>query len=251
MTVHTSSSPISLREWVSRGLNFQRRGQASTAMACYEQALSLEPGNPDVQQLYGVALLAKGYHVRAAQALSAAAALLPTFAPVHLNLGLALHQTKDYDGAITAFQKAVDLDPSLKIAYRNMANTRMDQGLFEEAVKLYEQYHSGTPGDVQIWPNMIQCHIRLGSKAGAVTAASRAIRAGANDLNFWEHVVDIYREFGPYEHMLHMYSYIASRWPDAADAAQNLAIEALQHEDLVIGWHLYGARFHAKRPQGT
>lgn len=246
MIDHTSSSPISLKEWIERGIAFQRSGQHGASVECFRKAYAEEP-NPRLGVLYGTALLLSEKPDQAIDILAASAKSLPNNAPVHLNLGLALHQVKRFDEAFARFEYTLQIDPTVTIALRNMANVRMGQDRFAEAIELYNKYHSCTPGDLQIWPNVIWCHIRNGSRSGAFKAAATAFMLGRDDLDFWENVAEIHKEFDDYDAIRSIYMFILRRWPDAHDAALNLATIALAHGDFQTGWVLYDRRFLAKR----
>ncbi len=246
-TFPTSSLPTSLKDIVKRGYDFLGRSEHGAAAGCFEIALGLRPSDAKLRSLYGVSLLLAGRADEAVEVLRESAAVLPDDAAIQLNFGIALNQTKDHDGAIAAFEKVLQLDPSLQVAIRNMANAKMHQCLFKEAIKLYYKYHSSTPGDVQIWPNVISCHIQDGDRTGAFKAAADGYTAGCRDLNFWENVAEIYREFDDYAAIRSIYMFILRRWPDAHDAGLVLATIALEHGDFQTGWTLYERRFLAER----
>ncbi len=67
--------------------------------------------------------------------LRAALALRPDSAPAHVNLGLALQDKKDLDGAIRHFEKAVELDNNFAWAHHNLGNALRDMKDLDGALK--------------------------------------------------------------------------------------------------------------------
>src|ERR1700720_2271457 len=61
----------------------------------------------------------------------------PNSARVHSNLGLALLNTGDFEGAAAEFENALELDTTQYVAMVNLAKVRVFQGKFDEAKALY------------------------------------------------------------------------------------------------------------------
>ena len=88
-----------------RGTAFVQQGRLDEAIACFRQALSLQPDD----------------------------------AGLYNNLGIALSQQGKFDEAIAAHQQAVRLQPDFAGAYNNLGNAFRDHQRFEEAMIAYEQ----------------------------------------------------------------------------------------------------------------
>jgi serine/threonine-protein kinase len=69
----------------------------------------------------------------------AALALRPRSGVAHLNLGVALYERNDLEGAVRHYRKALEFDPRLAQAYNNLGNVQYCRNDWAGAVHLYEQ----------------------------------------------------------------------------------------------------------------
>jgi serine/threonine-protein kinase len=65
--------------------------------------------------------------------------LKPTLALAHNNLGLALKDKGDWDGAIACYKKALELDPKLALAHNNLGNALKGKGDLDGAIACYKK----------------------------------------------------------------------------------------------------------------
>ncbi|MBD2558920.1 tetratricopeptide repeat protein, partial [Aphanizomenon flos-aquae] len=99
----------------------------------------------------------------------------PNYAIAYNNLGNALYYQKKLDGAVTAYQKAIELDPNYAIAYNNLGNALSDQKKLDEAVAAYQKA-------IELDPKLAIAYYNLGNALydqkkldGAVAAYQKAI----------------------------------------------------------------------------
>ena len=82
----------------------------------YEKALTYQPNDPNVLTDLGTMYLSSSQAERAAELFRRAAALDPKHAESRFNLGMALLQTGDKEGARRAFQEVRRIDGTGKLA---------------------------------------------------------------------------------------------------------------------------------------
>lgn len=88
------------------GVQAQQSGNVQDALREFQKALELDPDNPDA----------------------------------HNALGILLHLSFRRPGeALEHYEKALKVRPTFSEARTNMANVHLDQGRYDEAIKLYEQ----------------------------------------------------------------------------------------------------------------
>ncbi|MBD2644553.1 tetratricopeptide repeat protein, partial [Aphanizomenon sp. FACHB-1401] len=104
----------------------------------------------------------------------------PNYAIAYNNLGNALYYQKKLDGAVTAYQKAIELDPNYAIAYNNLGNALSDQKKLDEAVAAYQKA-------IELDPNYAIAYNNLGNALSdqkkldeAVAAYQKAIELDPN-----------------------------------------------------------------------
>ena len=92
----------------------------------------------------------------ALSALQKAAALLPDNAEAHSNMGVALQEIGQLDGALTSYRRALELKPDYVSAYNNMGNTLREQGRLAEAEASYRRA-------LEFKPDYAEAHYNLGN----------------------------------------------------------------------------------------
>jgi tetratricopeptide (TPR) repeat protein len=99
-------------------------------------------------------------------------ALRPDAAAAHNNLGIALRDKKDLEGAIAAYKKAIELDPKLALAHNNLGAALRDKKDLEGAVAEYKKA-------IEINPTYTDAHFNLGNalmRQGRFPEAEMALR---------------------------------------------------------------------------
>jgi len=93
-------------------------GRAHAARLCCEQALALEPDNPQAHHLCGICLTKLARYGEAVTHLERAVAIDSNVADFHSDLAAAYAQLKRYDEAETHFRHALELKPDrINVAY--------------------------------------------------------------------------------------------------------------------------------------
>jgi serine/threonine-protein kinase len=122
-----------------------------------------------VNQTLGMALQlqAQPELAEAVRYLTAAVALRPNSPGAHFNLGNALNEKGDADGAITCFRKAIALDAKYAAAHNNLGTVLRARGQVEEAIPFYKKA-------IALDPKYAYAHCNLGNvlyKKGQVEEA--------------------------------------------------------------------------------
>lgn len=101
-----------------------------------QRALDLESKNGLARNRLGAVHAVRHQWESAAREFRIATRLSPNDASAWSNLCVALDELRDFENAATACIKAIKLDPSHKVAYRNLASVRTHQGREAEARRL-------------------------------------------------------------------------------------------------------------------
>jgi Flp pilus assembly protein TadD len=125
--------PKDAKAHTNLGLALKAKGDMDGAIACFQKALALDPKYAPAHIGLGNALSAKGELERGIACYREALALVPKYAPAHYNLGVALQDRGRLDGAIACFQKALALDPKHALAHGALGRALLGQGRFREA----------------------------------------------------------------------------------------------------------------------
>jgi tetratricopeptide (TPR) repeat protein len=110
------------------------------AIKAYGKAIDLRPFYADAHVGLGDALAAKGDVDAAVAAYQRGIEYNPMNARVHVSLGKIYYSEKGlYYESVTAYKKAIDLDPGYLDARMGLAEVYEDKGLYEEAIAEYRK----------------------------------------------------------------------------------------------------------------
>ena len=132
---------------MSAGLVYERLQEAAKADRHYAAALKLEPGNPDVQNIYAVFLCRNGHPVEGQKAFEQAAKNPSYSQPevAYSNAGVCARGAGDLARAETLFRKALSLRPDFPDALLQLADLTYAKGGGLGARALLERYFRNSP----------------------------------------------------------------------------------------------------------
>ena len=105
---------------------------------------------------------------------------------VYNYIGLCHYYLKDYDKAIIAYKKAVELNPELRTTYfyNNVGNAYVKNKDFKEAKASFEEYEKLYPKSGRVFRNWAMYHALKGDKEKALENLKKAIELGYTGLNW-------------------------------------------------------------------
>ena len=149
--------------YFTRGVLYARKQDHDRAIADYNEAVRLSPG--DAQAFYNRALVhyRKRDADRAIADYSEATKLDPTYAVAFVNEGIAHITKKDYDRAFTDLNEGIRLDPRDAIAFVQRARVHAARKAFDRAVANYNEA-------IRLNPPYVE---RLAAERDAAVAAAK------------------------------------------------------------------------------
>ncbi len=124
---------------LKQGYDMWRQGDLGGARAIFEPAIAQPDADGDAFSGIGHVLWTEGRFEDALAAFQEATRRDPWTACHWSNIGLALRDLQRPLPAVHAFQVAVSLDPTYAPAYNEWGNVLQDEGLYEQAMALYER----------------------------------------------------------------------------------------------------------------
>jgi tetratricopeptide (TPR) repeat protein len=149
-------------------------------------------------------------------------------------LGLTYHLSfGDFDSAITNYKKAIDLNPKLSEAYTNLANVYLDQGRYDDAIPLYEKALSDilykTPYIAE--NNLGWCYFKKGQVQTGIDHIRSALVSNARFCLGHRNLGLIYAESGDPQKSADSFSLYVRHCPDLADAHFRYGTALLKLQD--------------------
>jgi len=131
--------PLDFESHYNFAAMLQSRGKLEAALAQYEAALAIRPGDAVANNALGGALLAANRVDRAVNHLKAALQNRPDYFDAHYNLGSALAAEGDFAAAAEQFRSAVRLNPEDADAEANLGSALAQIGQLTEAIAHFEK----------------------------------------------------------------------------------------------------------------
>jgi tetratricopeptide (TPR) repeat protein len=131
--------PLDFESHYNFAAMLQARGKLEAAVAQYEAALEIHPGDAVANNALGGALLAANRIDQAVNRLKAALQNRPDYFDAHYNLGSALAAKGDFAAAVEQFRVAVRLNPQDADAEANLGSALARTGQLTEAIAHFEK----------------------------------------------------------------------------------------------------------------
>jgi len=108
----TAKNPLNLGAWIQLGNEYFDTDQHEKAIQAYQKALELNPADANVWTDLGIMYRRNGNPQKAIECFDKAIAADPKHEPARLNKGIVLlHDLKDFDGAIKAWEDLLAVNP--------------------------------------------------------------------------------------------------------------------------------------------
>jgi tetratricopeptide (TPR) repeat protein len=209
----------------------QREG-AEERLRWFQAAVAAHPSAPAPLVDLGIALADKGDLDGALACFKEAVRLDPKLAPAHNNLGTALRDRDDLDGALACFKEAVRLDPKYATAHYNMGNVLRARGDPDGAVVAYEEAVRLDPKHAPARYNLGNALRERGDLDGAVVEYEAAIRLDPRPARAQNNLGLALRDKGDLDGAIARYKEAIRLDPKLASAHNNLGSALRDRDDL-------------------
>ena len=140
----SAALPMALQTWGTRSL---RAGKGAEAAAPLEQLAKLKPGDPNVENWLGIALIQAERPMEAIPHLEAALSSNATNPAIHNNIASAYAQLGERQKAATHFQETVRLDPRHLGALTNLGELHLESNQIDKAEEYFKRALQLQPGN--------------------------------------------------------------------------------------------------------
>ncbi|SEU37251.1 social motility TPR repeat lipoprotein Tgl [Stigmatella erecta] len=169
------------------GIQAQEAGNVQEALSEFQQAVTLDPDNPEARNALGIIL--------------------------HLSFGR-------HAEAVAEYQKALELRPNFSEARTNLGNVYLDQGRYDEAIQSYEKVLNDmlypTPFIAQ--SNLGWAYFKKGDTARALENIKSAVTLNPSFCRGYQNLGFIYDQQGQTEEACRQFGRYREMCPDVADA---------------------------------
>ncbi|MFN9407495.1 MAG: tetratricopeptide repeat protein [Dolichospermum sp.] len=152
-----------------------------------------------------------------------------TKAELFFELGYLHNVRKDYQAAISSYDKAVEFKPDYHQAWYSRGNSLYDLGRYEAAISSYDKAVEFKPDDHEAWYNRGNSLNNLGRYEEAISSYDKAVEFKPDDHQAWNNRGISLKNLGRYEEAISSYDKAVEFKPDLHQAWYNKScIYALQ-----------------------
>jgi tetratricopeptide (TPR) repeat protein len=133
------NTPENAEEWFDLGLQRAEKGNMREAIACWDNALALDPNLSSAWHNRGSALGFLGRFNEAVASFDRAIAINPQDFQAWNDRGLALFNLQNWDEAISSWDRVIEIEPSCFQAWYNRGCLLENTGKVDEALASYQK----------------------------------------------------------------------------------------------------------------
>lgn len=268
-------NPGDLAELYQLGITHARQGQVAQARVLLEQALRIQPDQPDVLVALGNLLSQSNQSDLALGRYNRALEVHPGHAGALINMGCLFHSHRQYQKAVATYDRLLS-EPEQILCLVNRALALHALGQFGEALVTLDYAHMLAPSDPEILlargkvhhamyqyrkaeadyrdflllrPADVEARIELAKVVGAqgrhsagLKLLDEALRIHPSHLSAHFHRGNILREQRKLAQAVDAYDQALQHQPDFSHAQWNKGLCLLLAGDFARGWPLYEAR---------
>lgn len=146
----------------------------------------------------------------------------PNFAEAYGNLGNALKELGDIDGAIQFYLKAIKLKPRFADAYNNLASAHQQLGQTKQAIETYQMALILNPALVDAHSNLGNLYKAQGRLEDSKRCYLEAIRMRPDFAIAWSNLAGVFKDLGDLNTAIAYYQEAIRLSPQFADAHSNM-----------------------------
>jgi Flp pilus assembly protein TadD len=158
-----------------RGDAYLARGDHESALAAYEKAQEIKPGDAEVLRNLGVAYSRLRDYASAVEHFSNSLAADPGDPQTLVGLGFALMQQGDPDGAMAAHRRAIAVSPWDPAGYANLAMVQLQRGATQPAIDTLRRALALDPGLADAYFLLARAYAALGRLDDAAAELRRGL----------------------------------------------------------------------------
>jgi len=162
MQASAPNTEITTLALLQQAMQAHGSGQVEQARQAYQQALQLEPDNPDGLHLLGMLEGQFGSRDESVALIERAVAVKPEEPMFHNNLGNVHFTANRLEEAESCYRRAVELDPARYDALNNLAVLLGRKGDKEGAERTFKALLGAAPGFTDARENLAELYLRQG-----------------------------------------------------------------------------------------
>lgn len=234
-----STQISSIANLLNQGIQQHQNGDLIGAEAYYQQALTVEPNQPDALHLLGLILDQQGRTDDAIDWIQRAIQADPT-APVYfLNLGNTLRRSGRYHEAVSAYRRAIDLADNFVEAWANLGAVQLLQQDWINAQRALTRAIQIKPQFLDAYNNLAIAYLKQGNLTAAIELLEQAVQSWPDNVMLLITLGATYKEQGNLNMAFEVFNKALLQNPNHPDALNNLSVVSKLRGSILDAIDLY------------
>ena len=188
--------PNIVHEKLRSAIEFHTQGNFTEAERVYQEVLIESPDHPDGLHLYGVLFLQQGKPEKAIELLRSAIDAAPEFADYHLNLGGAHFALKQWNEALTAYTRSVELDPAIFQAWKGIGACESLKENWLSAIDAFQKSLELNPDQLQVVFDLADAFTQTDKLQDAIQTMQLGLRIDENSEELHRRLATLFETGG-------------------------------------------------------
>jgi len=221
-------SSLTAQEYYQVALDAYYKNKFNTALNEIENSIKLSDNDSDELLnsfvLKGAVLDALKEYNQAIEAYKKAIEINPKKNEFYYNIGIAYGNKGEYDQAIEAYKKAIEINPKMDEAYNNMGNAYYNKGEYDQAIEAYKKAIEINPKKDEAYYNLGIAYGNKGEYDQEIEAYKKAIEINPKKDEAYYNLGIAYGNKGEYDQEIEAYKKAIEINPKRDKAYYNLGI---------------------------
>lgn len=194
-----------VEELVKNGDNLLSQVNYSAALDYYKKAVVMNPDNSSNKDKLWDAYVSSKNFSDGAHFYRTMTTIRPDDDRYWLKLGWMLYELKDYDGAIAAYTRSLELNPN-KSTYNNRGDAYQNSWRYDEAIEDYKKALEFSPDDEIMLSNLWDAYYKSGKFDEAIDFYKSCAVKKPNDTKARRNLWNAYCKFGKFDDAANFYT---------------------------------------------
>jgi protein O-mannosyl-transferase len=198
----------------------------------FSRSVEVTKNNYAAYNNLGLALFDKGDINGAIRSYREALNIKPTYSKSYINLGVALAEQKDTQGALENYTKAIQLEPNNADAHTSLGSLLAGIGKMDEAKMHFDEAMRINPNSSEAHNNLGNLLLNKGSYDEAVMHYTEALKINPHQAEVYNNLGTAYILKGNMKKAVEFYKRSLREKPDYSDAIENLKRARVNQQKL-------------------
>jgi tetratricopeptide (TPR) repeat protein len=220
----------------SLGTTLRRQGRHEDALKAFDKAVQLKPGDAELWQNHGGALIALQRHAEALLSFQHVLKLDPSHSDAACRCGVLLHQLGRQEEALSYLDLGAELQPNLAVMHEMRAIVLHSLRRYEQAVAANRRAHAFNPGNAETCNNIGAELQFLGGDEEALLWFDRALELRPDFFAALNNKAASLQQVHRFHEAMATYHRMKAIDPENAELDRNLSMLHLLMGNFEAGW---------------